>query len=97
MWKTNARHTYNITDELISQPYTRFSFGIRLSFQLHLGLSCVLFPFSPLTKFFVYFSSCSLRINQTTIPQGSTVKYLGLHLDSKLTWREHITKKKEKT
>jgi len=36
-----------------------------------------------------------IRINQTTIPQGSTVKYLGLHLDSKLTWREHITKKRK--
>jgi len=37
----------------------------------------------------------SISINQTTIPQGSTVKYLGLHLDSKLTWREHITKKRK--
>ena len=37
-----------------------------------------------------------IRINQTTIPQGSTVKYLGLHLDSKLTWREHITKNKNR-
>jgi len=37
----------------------------------------------------------SISINQTTIPQGSTVKYLGLHLDNKLTWREHITKKKK--
>jgi hypothetical protein len=34
-------------------------------------------------------------INQTTIPQGSTVNYLGLHLDRKLTWREHNTKKRK--
>jgi hypothetical protein len=37
----------------------------------------------------------SISINQTTIPQGSTVKYLGLHLNSKLTWREHNTKKRK--
>jgi len=37
----------------------------------------------------------SISINQTSIPQGSTVKYLGLHLDSKLTWRKHITKKRK--
>jgi hypothetical protein len=27
------------------------------------------------------------------IPQMQTVKYLGLHLDTKLTWKHHITKK----
>ena len=37
----------------------------------------------------------SISINQTTIPQGSTVKCLGLHLDRKVTWREHITKKRK--
>jgi hypothetical protein len=33
--------------------------------------------------------------NQTVIPQGETVKYLGLHFDRKLTWREHIIKKRK--
>jgi hypothetical protein len=37
----------------------------------------------------------SISIDQTTIPQGSTVKYLGLHLDSKLTWREQKTKNRK--
>jgi len=32
-------------------------------------------------------------IDQHQIPQGKTVKYLGMHLDSKLTWREHIINK----
>jgi hypothetical protein len=31
-------------------------------------------------------------INQTIIPQTDTVKYLGLHFDKRLTWREHVTK-----
>jgi hypothetical protein len=32
-------------------------------------------------------------INQTVIPQVETVKYLGLHFDRKLTWKEHIAMK----
>jgi hypothetical protein len=34
-------------------------------------------------------------INQTVIPQGETVKYLGLHFDRKLTWKEYIIKKRK--
>jgi hypothetical protein len=30
--------------------------------------------------------------HQAIIPQTETVKYLGLHFDKRLTWREHITK-----
>jgi len=33
--------------------------------------------------------------NQTAIPQVETVKYLGQHFDRKLTWREHIVKKRK--
>jgi hypothetical protein len=37
--------------------------------------------------------TCSpVHINQTIIPQTETVKYLGLHFDKRLTWREHVTK-----
>ena len=37
-----------------------------------------------------------VSINQTVIPRGTTVKYLGLHFDRKLTWKEHIiTKRKQ--
>jgi hypothetical protein len=31
-------------------------------------------------------------ISQTIIPQTDTVKYLGLHFDKRLTWREHVIK-----
>jgi hypothetical protein len=34
-------------------------------------------------------------INQTAIRQVETVKYLPLHFDLKLTWREHIAKKRK--
>jgi len=37
-------------------------------------------------------TSPPLYINQSTIPQTDTVKYLGLHFDKRLTWREHVTK-----
>jgi hypothetical protein len=32
-----------------------------------------------------------LTLNQTIIPQADTVKYLGLHLDRRLTWNCHIS------
>jgi hypothetical protein len=37
-----------------------------------------------------------VHINNTEIPQSSTVRYLGLHLDSGLTWKQNIVKKKKK-
>jgi len=37
-----------------------------------------------------------LYFNNTIIPQAETVKYLGLHFDERLNWKQHITKN-EKT
>jgi len=42
--------------------------------------------------------SCpAISINQTVLPQVESVKYLGLHFDCKLNWKEHIIKKKKQT
>ena len=37
----------------------------------------------------------AVTINNIQIPQKQTVKYLGLHLDAKLTWKQHLAKKKQ--
>lgn len=37
----------------------------------------------------------SLYINNSEIPQKDSVKYLGLHIDKRLTWKNHIKAKKE--
>jgi hypothetical protein len=37
-----------------------------------------------------------LNINQTVIPQAEMVKYLGIHFNRRLTWKDHVlTKRKE--
>jgi hypothetical protein len=39
--------------------------------------------------------SPTLYLNNVEIPPATTVKYLGLHLDNKLNWKDHITKKRK--
>jgi hypothetical protein len=39
----------------------------------------------------------SAYINNTALPQSSTVKYIVFHLDSGLTWKQHIAKKRKQT
>ena len=34
------------------------------------------------------------KINQTNIPQTEMVKYVGLHLDCRINWKEHIARKR---
>jgi len=31
-----------------------------------------------------------VEINQTNIPQTESVKYLGIHFDRRLTWKDHV-------
>jgi hypothetical protein len=33
--------------------------------------------------------------NQTVVPQVETVKYLGLHFDRRLTWKDHVVTKRK--
>jgi len=39
----------------------------------------------------------AISINQTVLPQVESVKYLGLHFNCKLNWKEHIIKKRKQT
>ena len=39
----------------------------------------------------------AIGINQTVLPTVESVKYLRLHFDRKLKWKEHITKKRKQT
>lgn len=36
-----------------------------------------------------------VKLNGITIPQQDSVRYLGLHLDKRLTWKRHITSKRK--
>jgi hypothetical protein len=37
----------------------------------------------------------AVSINQTIIPQAESIKYLGLQFDRRLTWKDHIAKKRK--
>ena len=39
--------------------------------------------------------SPQVYLNNVAIPPATTVKYLGLHLNNKLNWKEHITNKRK--
>jgi hypothetical protein len=41
------------------------------------------------------FSPSFYRINRTIVPHDETVKYLELHFDRRLTWKDHITTKRK--
>jgi len=34
-------------------------------------------------------------INQSIVPQTEAVKYLGLHFDCRLNWKQHIARKRK--
>ena len=36
-----------------------------------------------------------MSINNEIIPESPSVRYLGIHLDKTLKWKEHIVKKRE--
>jgi hypothetical protein len=36
-----------------------------------------------------------VHINNVQLPQGEDIKYLGLHLDRRLTWHKHILAKRK--
>jgi hypothetical protein len=38
----------------------------------------------------------AVQINQTDIPQTTSSRYLGYHMDNKLTWKNHIEKRENK-
>jgi hypothetical protein len=48
--------------------------------------------------FFIYKStqqSPDVTINDIQIPRKTEIKYLGMTIDSKLTWKQHIVKKQK--
>jgi hypothetical protein len=40
-------------------------------------------------------STPDVTINDNQIPRKAEIKYLGMTIDSKLTWKQHIAKKRK--
>jgi hypothetical protein len=82
--------------------WNKFSHGLRTLTHFH-SLACVWSSVSlgNVTKcvqatFTLKKEQCpAVHINNTVIPQSPTAKYLGLQLDSRLTWTQHIEKREQ--
>jgi hypothetical protein len=75
---TNLQHHFNQLDNWLK----RWHIKAKENKSTHVN-----FSFNPET--------CpAVTLNGQHIPQGETAKYLGIHLDRRLTWQKHIYQKK---
>ncbi|KAF0765069.1 Uncharacterized protein FWK35_00005114, partial [Aphis craccivora] len=73
---------FNFSKDVLSEWYTKWKTKLNNNKSIH-------------TTFTLRHELCpSITVNNLPIPSLDTVKYLGLNLDKRLTWQNHIRKKR---